>query len=217
MKVTLLHTYFTIKALHIEVVAFANRIQSSGAKTPTICHCSNNLHGICTQSTCWTDIKTSVVTTRNCLPPRRKLVHKKAVCVNSDLDDRLRVCACVWVNCVCLWHTGANSVTQGFCSIMPCNDTQSHFVQGDTSIFWIYCREQSLSWRVRGENSGWRECVFACMLVCGCAGECVLGMYLCVCVLSSGKQGNGIICSDQWSWKLPIHWFDKQQERPPWY
>lgn len=52
MKVTLLHTYFTIKALHIEVVAFANRIQSSGAKTPTICHRSNNLHGICTQSTC---------------------------------------------------------------------------------------------------------------------------------------------------------------------
>lgn len=41
-------------------------------------------------------------------------------------------------------------------------------------------------------------------------------MYLCVCVLSSGEEGNGILCSDQWSWKRPIRWFDKQQGRPPW-
>lgn len=117
------------------------------------------------------------------------------------------VCArvCVCVNCVCLWHTGTNSVTQGFCSIIPCNDTQSHFVQGDTSIFWIYCGEHSLSWWASVENSVRSVCVF------------VLSIYLCVCVLSSGKEGNGIKCSDHWSWKLPIHWFDKQQERPLWY
>lgn len=36
----------------------------------------------------------------------------------------------------------------------------------------------------------------------------------CICALSSGEEGNGIICSDQWSWKLPIRWFDKQQGRP---
>lgn len=51
-----------------------------------------------------------------------------------------------------------------------------------------------------------------------CAGLCIrlYVMYLCVCVLSSGEEGNGILCSDQWSWKRPIRWFDKQQGRPPW-
>lgn len=88
----------------------------------------------------------------------------------------------------------------GFCSVMPCNDTQSHFVQGDTSIFWIYCGERSPSWWAsRTTQSVWERVCVAC-----------------ICVLSSREEGNGIICSDQWSWKLPVRWFDKQQGEGHW-
>lgn len=77
----------------------------------------------------------------------------------------------------------------------------------ETPIFWNAIVKKSLFWRGHVEKTLNEQCEWVS----------VSQAYICVCVLSNGKEGNGIKCSDHWSWKLPIHWFDKQHKRPLWY
>lgn len=95
------------------------------------------------------------------------------------------------------------------CSIIFCNDIKSNFVQKEINLLIWFREKESLLDRTCGENTEWTVWVSERVSVSQA--------YICVCVLSNGKEGNGIKCSDHWSWKLPIHWFDKQHERPLWY